>query len=210
MKVHDITVPISADLPVYPGDPKIEIHRTLSLDAGDVANVSHLSCSSHMGTHVDPPAHFVRGGIALDELPLDILIGVARVVDVGDVDVIDLATVKALPIAGVERLLFKTRNSRLWSSVHEFDREFVYLDTPAAEFLVAAGIRLVGIDYLSIEKFNFDQPTTHLALLGNNVIVVEGLDLSGVSPGDYELICLPIKIKEGDGGPARVVLRELT
>src|SRR6186997_1985671 len=111
MKVHDITVPISADLPVYPGDPKIEIHRTLSLDAGDVANVSHLSCSSHMGTHVDPPAHFVRGGIALDELPLDILIGVARVVDVGDVDVIDLATVKALPIAGVERLLFKTRNS---------------------------------------------------------------------------------------------------
>jgi arylformamidase len=182
MKVHDITVPISADLPVYPGDPKIEIHRTLSLDAGDVANVSHLSCSSHMGTHVDPPAHFVRGGIALDELPLDILIGVARVVDVGDVDVIDLATVKALPIAGVERILFKTRNSRLWSSVHEFDREFVYLDTPAAEFLVAAGIRLVGIDYLSIEKFNFDQPTTHLALLGNNVIVVEGLDLSGVSP----------------------------
>jgi arylformamidase len=210
MKLHDITVPISAELPVYPGDPKIEIQRTLSLEAGDVANVSHLSCGSHIGTHVDPPAHFVRGGIALDELPLDILIGTARVADVGNVDVIDLLVVKSLDLSGVTRILFKTRNSRLWGTPHEFERDFVYLDTPAAEFLVKAGVRLVGIDYLSIEKFNFEAPTTHLALLGNDVIVVEGLDLSNVAPGDYELICLPIKIKEGDGGPARVVLRELS
>lgn len=209
MKVHDITVAISSELPVYPGDPKIEIQRTLSLDAGDICNVSHLSCGSHIGTHVDPPAHFVRGGVALDELPLDVLIGEARVADVGEVDVIDLATVQALDLNGVTRILFKTRNSRLWSAPHEFERNFVYLDTPAAEFLVEAGVRLVGIDYLSIEKFNFEAPTTHLALLGNDVIVVEGLDLSKVAPGDYELICLPIKIKEGDGGPARVVLREL-
>lgn len=210
MKLHDITVPISADLPVYPGDPKIEIQRILSLEAGDVANVSHLSCGSHIGTHVDPPAHFVRDAIALDELPLDVLIGIARVADVGDVAVIDLDVVKSIDLRGVTRILFKTRNSHLWNTPHEFERNFVYLDTPAAEFLVAAGVKLVGIDYLSIEKFNFDAPTTHLALLGNDVIVVEGLDLSKVDPGDYELICLPIKIKEGDGGPARVVLRELT
>lgn len=210
MSIHDVTVPISAELPVYPGDPRIEIHRTLSLESGDVANVSHISCGSHIGTHVDPPAHFVRGGIALDELPLDVLIGVARVVDVGDIEVIDLPAVEGLALDGVTRLLFKTRNSRLWNSPHEFEEAFVYLDTPAAEHLVKLGVQLVGIDYLSIEKFNFDEPTTHLALLGKNVIVVEGLDLSRVNPGDYELICLPIKIKDGDGGPARVVLRDLT
>jgi arylformamidase len=209
MRIHDVTVTISSEMPVYPGDPQIEIKRTLSLGEGDVANVSHLSCGTHIGTHVDPPSHFVEGGIALDKLPLDVLIGPARVFDVGDVDVIDAATVEQTALDGVTRVLFKTRNSRLWSSPHEFQRDFVYLDAAAAEILVARGVKLVGIDYLSIEMFNFDEPATHLALLSNNVIVVEGLDLSGVTAGDYELICLPIKIKDGDGGPARVVLREL-
>jgi len=207
--IHDVTVTISREMPVYPGDPQIEIKRTLLLEEGDVANVSHLSCGTHIGTHVDPPSHFVEGGIALDKLPLDVLIGPARVVDVGDVDVIDAATVEKTALDGVTRVLFKTRNSRLWSSPHEFQRDFVYLDADAAEILVARGVKLVGIDYLSIEMFNFEQPATHMALLSNNVIVVEGLDLSGVTAGDYELICLPIKIKDGDGGPARVVLREL-
>jgi arylformamidase len=138
-----------------------------------------------------------------------VLIGPARVFDVGDVDVIDAATVEQAALNGVTRVLFKTRNSQLWGSPHEFQRNFVYLDAAAADILVARGMKLVGIDYLSIEMFNFEQPATHLALLSNNVIVVEGLDLSGVEPGDYELICLPIKIKDGDGGPARVVLREL-
>jgi arylformamidase len=209
MRIHDVTVTISSEMPVYPGDPQIEITRTFSLEEGDVANVSHLSCGTHIGTHVDPPSHFVEGGIALDKLPLDVLIGPARVFDVGDVDVIDAATVEQTALDGVTRVLFKTRNSRLWSSPHEFQRNFVYLDAPAAEILVARGVKLVGIDYLSIEMFNFEQPATHLALLSNDVIVVEGLDLSGVTAGDYELICLPIKIKDGDGGPARVVLREL-
>ena len=209
MMIHDVTVTISREMPVYPGDPQIEIKRTLLLEEGDVANVSHLSCGTHIGTHVDPPSHFVEGGIALDKLPLDVLIGPARVVDVGDVDVIDAATVEKTALDGVTRVLFKTRNSRLWSSPHEFQRDFVYLDADAAEILVARGVKLVGIDYLSIEMFNFEQPATHLALLSNNVIVVEGLDLSAVTAGDYELICLPIKIKDGDGGPARVVLREL-
>jgi len=207
--IHDVTVTISREMPVYPGDPQIEIKRTLLLEEGDVANVSHLSCGTHIGTHVDPPSHFVEGGIALDQLPLDVLIGPARVVDVGDVDVIDAATVEKTALDSVTRVLFKTRNSRLWSSPHEFQRDFVYLDADAAEILVARGVKLVGIDYLSIEMFNFEHPATHLALLSNNVIVVEGLDLSEVTPGDYELICLPIKIKDGDGGPARVVLREL-
>jgi arylformamidase len=169
-----------------------------------------LSFGSHTGTHVDPPAHFVAGRATLDELSLEVLIGPARVVDVGEISAIDAATIASANLTGVERVLFKTRNSRLWQAgVREFEREFVYLETEAAARLVALGVKLVGIDYLSVEKFNFEQPTTHYALLGNNVVIVEGLNLTGVAAGDYELICLPMKIQNGDGGPARVVLREL-
>lgn len=209
MRFHDITVPFSTELPVYPGDPAVQISQVASLAAGDICTVSHLSFGSHTGTHVDPPAHFVAGRATLDQLSLEVLIGPARVVDVGEIRAIDLAAIEAANLAGVERVLFKTRNSRLWQQgTHEFEREFVYLETNAAERLVELGVKLVGIDYLSIEKFNFDQPTTHYALLGNDVVVVEGLNLAEVAAGDYELICLPMKIKNGDGGPARVVLRE--
>jgi arylformamidase len=209
MKIYDITVSISHNLPVYPGDPGIQIKRTMSLEAGDMASVSHLSFGTHTGTHVDPPSHFVPGGAALDQLPLEVLIGPARVVDTGDVKVIDAAVIERAELNGVTRVLFKTRNSRLWQEASEFAEAFVYVGTDAAERLVERGVRLVGIDYLSVEKFNFEQPTTHLVLLEHNVIIVEGLNLSEVAPGDYELICLPLKIKDGDGGPARVVLREM-
>ena len=213
MKIYDVTVSISNETPVYPGDPKIEIVRTATLEGGDIANVSHLSFSSHTGTHVDPPSHFVRGGRALDELSLNVLIGRARVVDVGEVSAIDSSVVESTPLAGVTRVLFKTRNSRLWreeNGTKEFVKDFVYLDESGARALVERGIKLVGIDYLSVEKFDFDTPSAHLELLGADVIIVEGLDLSEVISGDYELICLPLKIRDGDGAPARVVLREVS
>jgi arylformamidase len=210
MKFYDVTVPFSPELPIYPGDPAVQISPVASLAAGDICTVSHLSFGSHTGTHVDPPAHFIAGMATLDELPLEVLIGPARVVEVGEISAIDVATIAAANLTGVERVLFKTRNSRLWQAdVREFAKEFVYLETEAAELLVELGVKLVGIDYLSIEKYNFDQPTTHYALLRNNVIIVEGLNLAKVPAGNYELICLPLKIKNGDGGPARVVLREL-
>lgn len=209
MRIYDITVPISNELPVYPGDPEIKITRVMSLEAGDIARVSHLSFSTHIGTHIDPPYHFMPDGAPLDQAPLDIFIGPARVIDVGDVASIDAAMLSTFDLDGAERVIFKTRNSRFWRETNEFQKDFVYLETAAAESLVARGVKLVGIDYLSIEKFNFDQPTTHWALLGAGVFIVEGLDLTGVPAGDYELICLPLKIKDGDGGPARVVLREL-
>lgn len=209
MKTYDVTVSLSQDLPVYPGDPAIEILRTSRLEDGDTANVSRLSLSSHTGTHVDPPSHFIAGGRSLDHLSLDVLIGPARVIDVGDVDVIDAGILGRSDLTGVTRVLFKSRNSRLWKGNSPFAKDFVYLDHSAAQVLVARGIKLVGIDYLSIEKFDFDVPRTHFELLGADVVVVEGLDLSDVPPGDYELICLPLKIKDGDGAPARVVLREL-
>jgi len=141
-------------------------------------------------------------------LALDVLIGPARVVDVGEVPVIDRDVVEGLDLQGITRLLFKTSNSQLWQMPTRFVESYVYLEAEAAERLVELGIKLVGIDYLSIEKFNFDRPATHLALLTHGVVIVEGLNLSGIVAGDYELICLPLKIKDGDGGPARVVLCE--
>jgi arylformamidase len=209
MKLYDVTVAISNELPVYPGDPPIRVTRVQSLEQGDIARVSHLSFSTHIGTHVDPPYHFMRDGRPLDQVPLEIFIGPARVLDVGAAAVIDAALLRQFDLEGARRVLFKTRNSRFWRTTNEFQTEFVYLATDAAAWLVARGVQLVGIDYLSIEKFNFEQPTTHWTLLGANVVIVEGLDLTEVPPGDYELLCLPLKIKDGDGGPARVVLREL-
>jgi arylformamidase len=151
----------------------------------------------------------MKDGVPLDQAPLEVFIGPARVVDAGEVASIDAALLSTFDLDGASRVLFKTRNSRLWRETNEFQKDFVYLETDAAEALVARGVKLVGIDYLSVEKFGFDKPTTHWTLLGNNVYIVEGLDLSEIAPGDYELICLPLKIKDGDGGPARVVLREL-
>ena len=212
MKIYDITVPFSTNLPVYPGDPAVQINQVSSLESGDICTVSHLSFSSHTGTHVDPPSHFVAGAMTLDQLPLEVLIGKARVVDTGEIPAIDRAIIEQANLNGVARVLFKTRNSRTWKEKNysKFDENFVYLETDAAELLVETGIKLVGIDYLSIEKFNFVEPATHWALLKNNVVIVEGLDLSEVEEGEYELICLPMKIKDGDGGPARVILRELS
>lgn len=209
MKLFDVTVAISNDLPVYPGDPPVSVTRVQSLEQGDLARVSQLSLSTHVGTHLDPPYHFIRDGQTLDQVPLEVLIGPARVLDVGAAPVIDAALLQQFNLEGVQRVLFKTSNSRFWRTTREFQTEFVYLEADAAAWLVAQGVQLVGIDYLSVEKFDFEQPTTHLTLLGANVVIVEGLDLSEVPPGDYELICLPLKLKDGDGGPARVVLREL-
>ena len=162
MKIYDITVPISAELPVYPGDPSIQLERVMSLEKGDIANVTRLCCSTHIGTHVDPPSHFISGAMTLDELPLETLIGTARVVDVGDVPAIDAVVLDHCDLNGATRVLFKTRNSTFWPEADKFREDFVYIEPDAARRLVELGVQLVGIDYLSVEKFNFDQPTTHL------------------------------------------------
>jgi arylformamidase len=208
-EIYDVTVALSEETPVYPGDPPVELRRILSLASGDVANVSHLSCGTHTGTHIDPPSHFLADGMTLDELPLDVLLGPCRVVDAGEVAVIDRALVEGAGLDGVERVLFKTRNSRFWHERREFAKDYVYLAPEAAHALVAGGARLVGIDYLSIERPDFERPETHLALLERGVVIVEGLDLSAVEAGTYELICLPLRIRGGDGAPARVILRSI-
>jgi arylformamidase len=210
MRIYDVTVPIRPGMPIYEGDPAVEIQAWSALAKGDSANVSFLHFGAHTGTHVDAPAHFIEGAHNIEDLPLDVLIGPVRVVRVpDDVAEIDLGLVSAADLGGAERVLFHTRNSNLWSE--GFRKDFTHLLPEAAEMLVEMGIRLVGTDYLSIEKFHSGHHRTHLALLSHNVVIVEGLNLSAVPAGDYELICLPLKIAAGagDGAPARVVLRTL-
>lgn len=198
-------------MPVYEGDPGVKIEPWSAFAKGDSANVSMLNFGAHTGTHVDAPAHFIEGANTIDKLPLETLIGPARVVRVPDeVMEIDPAFLTGCDLEGVERVIFHTRNSAFWNS-EGFRKDYTHLLPEAAELLVDRGIKLVGTDYLSIEKFHSGHHRTHLTLLRKNVVIVEGLSLSDVPPGDYELICLPLKIAEGagDGAPARAVLRSV-
>ncbi len=214
MSIHDISVGISATgTPVYPGDPGIEIVSHSALSRGDAANVSLLRFGAHTATHVDAPAHFIEGAPKVAELSLDVLVGRARVVEIGaDVREIDADVVAASVPAGCARVLFKTRNSAFWSeSRGEFRSDFTYVTEDGAHALVERGARLVGVDYLSVEKFHSQNHETHKTLLARGVVIVEGLNLGGVGAGEYELICLPLKIAggAGDGAPARAILRTL-
>lgn len=211
MPIYDVTVPLSNELPTYPGDPGIQIRDWLTLANGDAANVSVLHFGAHTGTHVDAPAHFIEGAAKVETLDLEVLIGEAQVVEVPeDYRVIDEEFVIANCSEDTKRLLFKTRNSGLWNEpTPEFHTDFTYLDLKAAQTLAERGVKLVGIDYLSIEKFASEKHETHLALLSRGVVILEGLNLSEVPAGNYELICLPLRLRsdKGDGAPARVVLR---
>jgi arylformamidase len=198
-RIHDVTVPLRPGMVTYPGDPPVVVERVASMAAGDAYNLSRLELGAHTGTHVDAPLHFVDGGAGVDALLLDALIGPAQVLawdgdgDVGSVALDGLA-------AGVERVLFKTRNSGLWA-LKEFAEEHVGVAVETAERLVAAGVRLVGIDYLSVGGHE-----THRVLLGAGAVVLEGLDLREVEPGRYTLVCLPLRLVGADGAPARAVL----
>jgi arylformamidase len=214
MPIYDVTVPLHNGLPTWPGDPGVEISDWRSLAKGDGASVSLLHFGAHSATHVDAPAHFIEGAAKVESMSLDALIGEAEVIEVpNDCLVIDEEFVTAKCAAGSERVLFKTRNSAFWNEPEpKFHTDFTYLDLNAATRLVQQGARLIGIDYLSIEKYGQSNHETHLALLSKGVIILEGLNLSEISAGKYELICLPLRLRSnlGDGGPARAVLRTLS
>jgi len=211
MPIFDVTVPVSNELPTWPTDPSVEISDFCSLSAGDGANVSMLNFGAHTGTHVDAPAHFIEGAAKVESLSFDALIGEATVIEVpAEATAIDEEFVRKNYTPGTERVLFKTRNSAFWNETKpQFHTDFTYLNLPAARWLVEQGIKLVGIDYLSIEKYGSEKHETHLALLSHSVVILEGLNLTGITPGKYELICLPLRLRsnKGDGAPARVVLR---
>ncbi|MFN2532322.1 MAG: cyclase family protein [Pyrinomonadaceae bacterium] len=213
MPIYDLSVPLRAEMPTYPGDPEIKILQWSTLESGANANVSQLNFGAHTGTHVDAPAHFLRDGEKVEFLPLDVLIGKVEVVEVpNDFEVIRQDFLQEVWKAGTRRVLFKTRNSRFWAdSENSFREDYTYLDLSGAQFLVEQGICLVGIDYLSIEQFGTARFETHRLLLSHKVVIIEGLNLDQIAAGEYELICLPLRIRggSGDGAPARVVLRTL-
>jgi arylformamidase len=209
MTIHDISLPVSESLVIWPGDPSVRITQPAHLDRGDLYTVSRLDIGAHTGTHVDAPAHFIRGGAGVDRLDLDLLVGPAWVVHAPEADVLTPEVLESLSIpSGTERLLFRTRNSDRWARGEQgFWEDYVGITDAGARWLIARGVGLVGIDYLSISTYD-DPVPPHQTLLGAGVIIVEGLNLSGITPGEYRLVCLPIKLVGGDGAPARTILIE--
>jgi arylformamidase len=198
-----------ASTPVYEGDAPMQFDFLKDMRRGDAVTLSKLSLGAHSGTHIDAPMHFIRDGSAVDRVALTRLIGSARVIDVPDsVQTIDAGELNRHAWRGSERVIFRTRSSvRKWMRSATFHRDFAFIAPDAARLLADAGVRLVGIDYLSSEQFGAPSPVTHRILLGEGIPIVEGLDLTEVIAGDYDLIVLPIKIRGHEGAPARAVMR---
>lgn len=205
MKVVDISVPNGPGQHVYPGDPEPRVDAVRTIGGGDVCNLSLLTMGSHTGTHVDAPYHFLADGPKLGEVPLDRMVGEALVLDLRGRPAVDRAALAGGAIKAGDIVLCLTDNSRRWEKPG-FQRDFTYLTEDAATFLVAAGVRAIGMDYLSIEKFGSPDFPVHKILLGAGVFVIEGLDLRQVAPGRYTLVCLPLKFPTLDGAPARAIL----
>ena len=206
MAFIDISLPLREGMIVYEGDPDIAVTPALALERGDPANVSMLRLGTHTGTHMDAPRHFIDGAAGIDTLALDVLIGPALVAAIDVEGLIEPRHLASVPLDGHTRVIFKTRNSALWERA-SFAREYVALSLAAALQLIERGVKLVGIDYLSIEAFGAVGHPVHKALLGAGIVILEGLDLRRVTPGVYELFCLPLRIAGGDGSPCRAVLR---
>ncbi len=208
MHIYDISLTVTPALPVWPGDPVVVLERVSKMEDGEHNNVSRIACGVHVGTHVDAPYHFIADGKTIEQLDLNALIGPARVVEIpNNGPLLTAEDLKAAGLArGMERVLLKTSNSQYWTQPGlPFQTGFAALSPDGAEYLVQCGVRLVGIDYLSIAPFRNSVPV-HRTLLGAEVVVLEGVDLSQVPAGSYQLYCLPVKLGGSDGSPARAVL----
>jgi arylformamidase len=203
----DVSVRLKTGMVNWPGDPPARISQALDMERGDPCTVSLLEMGAHTGTHMDAPAHFVRGGIGIDQMPLDIAIGSARVIPIRDHQSIKPAELARHSIRRCERVLFKTHNSDHCWDTDRFVEDFVYLSAAASQYLAERQVRLVGIDYLSVGGFRADGVETHQALLQTGIWIIEGLNLSGVQPGRVQLVCLPLKSAGADGAPCRAILR---
>jgi arylformamidase len=204
----DITVPMRTGMVHWPGDPEVRIDRVHDMSNGADANVSQMALGTHTGTHMDPPLHYLPDGVGLDQMPPSVSIGPARVIEILDGRSIRPHELLASEIEPGERILFKTRNSaRCWKT-DRFVEDYVYVSREAAEYLATTGALLVGIDYLSVGPYQGDGTVIHRTLLRAGIWILEGLDLSRVQPGHYDLVCLPLRIVDSDGAPARAVLRK--
>jgi arylformamidase len=205
----DISAPLRNGMVTWPGDAPFERASSLAIAHGDECNLSQISTSTHIGTHMDAPRHYLEGAAGIETVPIAASIGRARVIEIRDPEMIRISELEPHRLARGERVLFKTRNSgQCWKS-DEFQKKYVHIDPEAARYLVECRIQTVGVDYLSVGGFESGGPETHRILLEAGIWIIEGLQLEQVEPGDYELICLPLKIIGGDGAPARAVLRKL-
>lgn len=205
-KLLDVSVPLTAGIPVYPGNPAFELQPVKRIAEGGSSNVSRLVLGTHTGTHVDAPRHFFDGSAGVDELPLNLLLGRARVVEIQRRGGIEAADLEAAGLREDLRVLLKTSNSALWNA-GGFREDYTYLTESGARYLVDQGVKVIGVDYLSVEQFKKPGAPAHRALLSAGVIIIEGLNLSDAEPGMYEMYCLPLPVAGGDGAPARVVLK---
>jgi len=209
MEWIDISVPLKSGMVHWPGDPEVKIERVRDAEKGDRNTLSEMCMGAHSGTHIDAPLHFVCGGAGIDQLPLDVAMGRARVIEIEDAESIKVEELQKHDICRGERILFKTKNSsHVWRKT-QFVDDFVYIPIEAAKFLVERDVALIGFDYLSVGGYKKDGSEVHNILLEAGIWLIEGLDLSKVGAGDYEFICLPLKIVDGDGAPARAVVRPL-
>ena len=206
----DVSVPLYTGMVHWPDNPPVQINRILDMTRGDVCNVSKMSMGSHTGTHMDGQIHFVKGGKGIDQMPLEATIGPARVIEIHDPESIKPEELRSHTFQPGERVLFKTQNSqRCWHS-DTFVEDFVYISHEAASYLVEQHIQTIGVDYLSVGGFKKDGVETHRTLLEAGIWIIEGLNLSAIQPGTYDLICLPLRIRDSDGAPARALLRPTT
>ena len=203
----DISVPLKDAMVHWPNNPAVTIRLFKDIELGDNSNVSMISMGAHSGTHVDAPIHFIKQGKGVDRMPLATMVGRARVIEIKDTGSIKPEELLQHHIHRGERILFKTQNSsRVWQA-SAFVEDFVFISDEAARFLADRGVMVVGIDYLSVGSFKHGGSQVHKILLGAGVWIIEGLNLSGVNPGSYELICLPLRLEQGDGAPARAILK---
>lgn len=206
--LYDISLPLSPQLPTWPGDPKPRLERIAQMDRGDLANVSYWAATVHTGTHIDAPDHFLNNGVTVGKLPLEVFLGPAWIIEVpAQVDLITPPVLEALPWPRqARRVLFRTRNSLWWEQgIAEFREDYVALSPEGAQWIVQQGVQLVGIDYLSIAPFQ-DPVPTHRVLLKAGVVILEGLRLGHVPPGEYMLACFPLALEAAEGAPCRAVL----
>ncbi len=206
MKLIDVTVPIDPNLATYPGNTPFSLEAIKRLARGDSSNVSTLHLSAHAGTHVDAPRHFFDDGGGVESLALEMLCGRTRVVELTTRKAVTAEDLTGFDLREDVRLLLKTANSRLWGTP-EFHEDFIGVTEGAARFLVDRGVKVVGVDYLSVEPYKTPGAPAHHVLLGAGTIVIEGLNLRDVEPGSYEMFCLPLAVVGADGAPARVILR---
>ncbi|NDJ79292.1 MAG: cyclase family protein [Chloroflexi bacterium] len=209
MTIHDITLTIHRSLVVWPMSPTVALSHLSHQAKGEDATVTYMSLNVHTGTHVDAPRHFLAGQSTVETLDLDVLVGPALVVDARSIERLTADALASLNIPpGTERLLVLTRNSELWNdNTHPFAEDYVGVDASGAQWLIDNGVRLIGVDYLSVAPYDELEPP-HTLLLGADVVIVEGLDLRGIKPGEYQFVCLPLKIADSDGSPARAILIE--